>query len=520
MSRAKPGTGVRLWCAALALLGAAQAESRTLADIRREGELRICVAGSSADYYQSNGEDFARVLGVRAKTQVLPSWDHQFQNAQGVTVQDGTYEAALLASGRCDLYPNDLHMTAWRLQKMTLVPYFMTRTVVIARPQLRGVLRRPEDLAGRTASVQAGTAYETWLRSLNTTALKERPVVILTAPTAQSMRRVAERRADFTVIAAESAFKWVRDDLDNLDLLFATGDATDVGWGIGQNATGLAEALAQYFTDSRRVGSRLDLSWRKQYGISLVEYQLYSASFDDRSRVLALWSTWGIPIGSALAGVFLAMLFWTRRLRREVAQHRVDAKALRTSEELMAREAGRRKAVSELLLALQQVESLQAFGQAVLRELGRELPLGQGLFATVDDTHGVQPQAHYAGGGASPAETLAEFPTTISLVDRCIATGEPVLVEDPGAGYLRIRSGLGSGAPSAILVQPVKRAGRVVAVIELAVSQAFTPGQRQLIDAFEQIVAVSLVRFQHAPPQEEPQARGPAANDLLAGAPT
>ena len=513
--------GARLVLAMLAGLWLLPAQARTLAEIKQGGELRICVAGSSAAYYQTNGEDFARVLGVRAKTQVLPSWDHQFHNAQGVTVQDGGYEAALLASGRCDLYPNDLHMTAWRQQKMSLVPYFTTRTVVVAQPALRGVLRQAEDLAGRTAAVQAGTAYESWLRSLNATQLGARPVVIQTAPTAQSMRRVAERRADFTVIAAESAFKWVREDLDNLDILFATGESAEVGWGVGQNATGLAEALAQYFEASRRVGSRLDLSWRKNYGISLVEYALFSDSFDERARLLAVWSTWGVPICSALAGVFLAMLFWTRRLRREVARHRIDAEALRASEELMAREAARRQAVSDLLLALQQVESLPAFGQTVLCELGRWLPLGQGLFATVDAAHGVQAQAHYAGGGATPAATLVEFPTTMGLVDRCVATGEAVLVMQPGADYLRIRSGLGNGAPAAILVLPVQRAGQVVAIVELALAQDFAPGQRQLIDAFAQIVAVSLTRFQQALPEHAtPAPRGVVAGNLLAGAPT
>lgn len=490
------------WLAVCVLLWAVDVQGRTLAEIRRSDTLRVCVAGSSAAYYRINGEDFARTLGVRAQVTVLSSWDQQFLNAQGVNEADTSEEPALLASGQCDLLPNDLHMLAWRVKRMALVPYGMTRNVVVARPELRNVLVQESDLAGRRAAVQAGTAYDTWLSERNATAWARRPVVVQHAPTAQSMALVAQRQADFTVIAAESAFKWVRDDLEHLDLLFAVGEASQVGWAIGRNATDLREALERYFAQSRRVGSRLDLSWRRYYGVSLMEYRLFSASFDTRPQFGLLWSTWGIPVVSAIAGVLCAMLFWARRLRREVALHRVDAQALRRSQERMARETAQRQAVSELLLALQQVDSLQAFGQAVLREMARQFPMGQALFATVHAAQEVRAHAHYAGAGATPVETLAALPSTMGLVQRCLATAEPVIVERPGPDYLRIHSGLGSAAPAAILLLPIKRAGHVVALIEMAVSRALTAEQRALLDAFEPVVAASLGRFHQDAPTE------------------
>lgn len=502
------------WLAGAALLALSlQAQCRTLAEIQSDGELRLCVAGSSAAYYQANGEDFARALGLRSRTLVLDSWDQQFHNAQGATVQDASYEAAFLASGRCDLYPNDLHMTEWRKTKMRLVPYFLTRSAVVSRPQLRSVLREPSDLAGRTAAVQAGTAYENWLRTFSASLPKEQAIAIQTAPTAQSVRHVAEQRVDFTVVAAESAFKWVRDDLERLDLLFGVGEPTEVGWGMAVNARDLQQALAKYFAESQRVGSRLDLSWRKFYGVSLTEYRLFSASFDRRGQLLTLWSSWGLPLVAAAVGVLGAMLFWAGRMRREVLRHRTAATALRDSQEQMAHEAQRRSAVSDLLLALQQARSPEAFGQAVLRELGRQAPVGQALFATVDSAGTVIARAHYAGAGATPAQTLVEMPTTVSLVDRCVATGESVLVEQPGPDYLRIRSGLGNAAPAAIVVLPVRGADRITAVIEVAVLQPMAPHLWQLFEAFQPIVAVSLARF--AP--DEP-ASGPAVGAHAAAA--
>lgn len=476
-------------------MAAGSALGRSLVQIKDSQELRICVAGSSADYYRTNGEDFARYLGVQAKTVTLSQWDQQFHNAQGVTVQGDRYEAAPLATGKCDLYPNDLHITDWRKQKMTLVPYFTTRNVVVARPEMRSVLRAEVDLAGRTASVQAGTAYEGWIQRFNAGAGEHSPIVIENAPTAKSMQAVAQRRADFTVIAAESAFHWVRNDLENLDMLFPVGEAISAGWGISFEASDLEHAIQRYFTDSRRMGSDLDLSWRRKYGVSLMEYQLFSASFDESGKWHRIWMTWGIPGGAAIAGVLLAMLFWATQLRREAARHKLTLKALQQSHDQLTGEAYRRKAVSDLLLELQHANTLAAFARTVLHELVRHLPMGQALLVRVNEARAMQAVAHYAGSGASAEQTLSELPTTASMIERCIATGESVLIEAPGTDYLRIQSGLGHCAPCAIYLMPIKHAGCVVAVIELAATESIRSEHRQLLVDMEPIIAVGIQRF-------------------------
>ena len=476
-------------------MAAGSALGRSLVEIKDSQELRICVAGSSADYYRTNGEDFARYLGVQAETVTLSQWDQQFHNAQGVTVQGDRYEAAPLATGKCDLYPNDLHITEWRKQKMTLVPYFTTRNVVVARPEMRSVLRAEVDLAGRTASVQAGTAYEGWIQGFNAGAGEHSPIVIENVPTAKSMQAVAQRRADFTVIAAESAFHWVRNDLENLDMLFPVGEAISAGWGISFEASDLEHAIQRYFTESRRVGSNLDLSWRRKYGVSLMEYQLFSASFDNSGKWHRVWMAWGIPGGTAIAGVLLAMLFWATHLRREGARHQGTLKALQESNHQLTHEAYRRKAVSDLLLELQHVNTLAAFARTVLRELARHLPMGQALMVRTNEAGTMRALAHYAGSGASAEQTLSDLPTTASMIERCIITGEPVLIEAPGIDYLRIQSGLGHCAPSAIYLMPVKHAGCVVAAIELAVTESITLEHLQLLVDIEPIIAVGIQRF-------------------------
>ena len=93
------------------------AMGRTLEDVRASNELRICVVGSSAAFYQANGEAFARHLGVKAVVTPLKSWDDQFRNRDGQVVRDGRYLARPLENGECDLFPNDLHVLDWRLTK-------------------------------------------------------------------------------------------------------------------------------------------------------------------------------------------------------------------------------------------------------------------------------------------------------------------------------------------------------------------------------------------------------------------
>ena len=495
------GWGLVMACLALTL---SPAQARTLEQIKQSKELRLCVAGSSIDYYRASGEDFARTLGVQPRTTVLSNWDEQFWDTQNRMNADTHEEPALLASGQCDLFPNDLHLTQWRQKKMQLVPYFTTRYVVIARPELRDILHRPEDLSGLTASVQAGTAYESWLNDFNRTLASDRAIIIHTAPTAQSIRDVAQDRADFSITAAESAFRWVRDDIQNLDLLFTLGEPTEVGWAISRNAEDLRAALQHYFFASLQPGSRMNLLWRHNYGISLAEYQLFSSSLDTHPQWQVFWRQWGLMLLTALAVLALSIWFWVRRLRKEINNHRLAAQALKESQFAMAAEVARGKAISALLMALQQAEDLPQLAQSVLIEIAHFLPIQQALLATIDPLLGVQAQAHYAGEGKSAEHTLKSFSNHAQgLIERCISTGLTVQVERPDPEYLHIRSGLGQCSPASLLLVPIKRANRVLAFIELATLQPLTKPMREFLDEAEPIISVALARFQLSPAGED-----------------
>jgi len=331
----------RLALAGVLALAAVPAQARTLAEVRESGTLRLCVAGSSADFYQANGEEFARFLGVKPEVKRLARFEEQFQNAQGVTVRGEEYVPKLLADGSCDVFPNDLQIVDWRESKMRLVPYYNVRSVVIAHQDLAASLKRVADLAGRRAAVQKGTNYDDWLVRANAAELASRPVDVVHASTAEAVRMVADRKADFTIVGTEGALRWVR-EAPGLVVLFPVDEPLQAGWGILPVATLLEKELQRFFAESRRSGSGLGENWRRQYNVSLNEYELYAASFGEGKFDLRTFLAWALPSLGGLAVVLAAILLWNRRLQREIRERQAAEKALRTANERLdlAQDAG------------------------------------------------------------------------------------------------------------------------------------------------------------------------------------
>ncbi len=305
------------------------AQARSLHDIDATKTLRICVGGSAADFYQANGEAFAYYLGVRPEVRRLDSFDQQFHNDAGLTVREQSYEPKLFADGSCDLLPNDLHMVPWRESKMRIVPYYTVRNVVLAHPAQRSVLKSPADLAGRVAAVQKGSGYEDWLLEANENEFASRPVVIRYAPTSDAVRMVAERTADFTVIGTESAFRWTRSDMANVTTLFPVSTPVRVGWGVSNSATELAQALERFFVDSNQLDSLLDTNWRTRRQVSLMEYHLFEATFEEKEIDWPAVMRWLLPLVAAVLAFVAYILLSNRRLNKEVRDRKAAELRLR-----------------------------------------------------------------------------------------------------------------------------------------------------------------------------------------------
>lgn len=339
------------------------AQARSLEQIHATGTLRICVAGASAAFYQANGEAFARYLKVRPEIIQLASFDEQFHNADGVTVMDASYEPQLMTEGRCDVFPNDLHIASWRTQKLRLVPYYKVRKVIVARQELHTKLKELPDLMGRHAAVQRGTAYDTWLTLTNSNELAAKPVRITYAPTEESIRMVAQGTADFTVLGTDGAFKWVRGDMTRLSIQFPVDEAVEVGWGVQQSAQSLAAELVRFFAESERMGSELDNNWQRYYRISLMEYQVFQASFEADGIDLKTLLAWAAPMVTVMLALLVVMLVWSlrntnhRREAEEALSKNLEATIEAVAAALESRDpytAGHQRRVAHLAVAIAQ----------------------------------------------------------------------------------------------------------------------------------------------------------------------
>jgi hypothetical protein len=471
------------------------AVARTLEEVRASNELRICVAGSSAAFYQANGEAFARHLGVTAVVTPLKTWDDQFKNRDGQMIRDGRYLARPLENGECDLFPNDLHVLDWRLTKMDLVPYYTVRKMVIAQQRLRQSVRSPADLAGLRAAVQKGTSYDAWLNAENATTYSSKPIQIAHHPTLESVQRVSQGLADFTVTGSEGAFKWIRSgEYENLDLLFPVDDIVSVGWGIAPSAGDLRQALQRYFDDSLRVGSALDRSWQRYYGISRTEYKFFEQSLDTRAAEFAALRAWALPVGSGFLGVLAAMALWTGRLRREAVSHRQTADQLAHSQVALQQESGRRLQVAQIQLALQQAVTREAFGHTLLARLALHMGFEQALLCGVKGER-LRALARYAGAGESAETQLQRDSDVGALLEEVRRSRKPVVFEPQGGFGLHIRSSTASMVPATVLIQPILVGEDVVAVLELASLKKLSDDDLAILTDLVPFVAVSLDRL-------------------------
>lgn len=249
--------------------------ARSLEAIKNTNELRICVAGSSHELYTAMGLAFAEAIGIPATVKRLESWDRQFHNADGVTVKDAAYTPQLLADGDCDCYPNDMVMNAWRMKKLDFVILFQTRMVVVTHADRISEFTRLADLAGKTAAIQKGTSYHTWIEQQNASDLADNPIRVQFMSTDESMRAVDDKRVDFTIIGADGALNWTRNKIKHSSVAFPIGGATQLGWAFNKQDKDLQIAVKAFFEFQAQAGSQFDAIWNEKVGIPLSDFTLF-----------------------------------------------------------------------------------------------------------------------------------------------------------------------------------------------------------------------------------------------------
>jgi CheY-like chemotaxis protein/signal transduction histidine kinase len=97
----------------------------------------------------------------------------------------------------------------------------------------------------------------------------------------------------------------------------------------------------------------------------------------------------------------------------------------------------------------------------------------------------------YAVDGAEGAPER-RFEPGAGLVGQAALEDEMMVVADPPASYLRVRSGLGEASPRALVLLPLSHGGRVTGVLELALFNDLSEAGRELLSWARESVAIAL----------------------------
>lgn len=195
----------------------------------------------------------------------------------------------------------------------------------------------------------------------------------------------------------------------------------------------------------------------------------------------------GIGLLSVLAGQMLA-----RPVRRVLTRLFARLEEKRCEAE---NQVERRNTVAAITARMQQAQNPHELAYSLLCELAPRFGLGQAMFCLWDELSGqLSVAARYAGeDDGTDAQRTGSVPVAHSgLLGQCARDRRVVIVQHPGANYMRIRSGLGDAVPVSIVLFPVQYGGRLFAIMELASVREFSEDDRMLLADLEPIIALNL----------------------------
>ena len=94
--------------------------------------------------------------------------------------------------------------------------------------------------------------------------------------------------------------------------------------------------------------------------------------------------------------------------------------------------------------------------------------------------------------GTEAGQAAPSFRHGEGLVGQAALVDRVTVVTEPPADFLRVRSGLGEGAPRSIVFQPIMHVGRITGVLELALFRAWTDVDTELLSLVRDPLAIAL----------------------------
>ena len=172
----------------------------------------------------------------------------------------------------------------------------------------------------------------------------------------------------------------------------------------------------------------------------------------------------------------------------------VMGRALAALRELARKGSAQRQiaaSLSEISAELQAADGFIDLSERFFRRIAPMVGLANGAFYLVEEKSATM---RMIGGYAlAPGQDAGRsFARGEGLVGQCVADRRRLVLTDLPADYVRIGSGLGEAGPRCLVLIPVVRRDRLLAVIEMALLAPPDDAALALIDAFLPILAMTL----------------------------
>ena len=180
-----------------------------------------------------------------------------------------------------------------------------------------------------------------------------------------------------------------------------------------------------------------------------------------------------------------------REYRNELGELARDIEVLRAGAQQMEAQRWIKANLADISGKLQAAGSFTELAQTFLSRIGPLIGLGHGVFYVFEEE---QRRLRLLGGYAYQERKHLHqyFSLGQGLVGQCAMERAPIILTNPPSDYVRITSGLGDGVPRSLMALPVLHNDRLLAVIELATFEPFSPDQRGLLDDLMPILGMSL----------------------------
>jgi len=272
----------------------------------------------------------------------------------------------------------------------------------------------------------------------------------------------------------------------------------------GQPEIALRVDMDKYGTSINDVVALIELKTGKQIMDRLrllladfknVEIKLMAQRQAD-AKSTARISLWISVVGALIILAFAIVLVWIANSLRN------NTRSLEQERSKMEGQDWVKSNFAAISSRLSGLKDLQSFAEILMNELVPMVGAHLGLFyASQTDSNeqglnqqatGQQTRLTLMGSYAYKArKNLSnQFALGEGLVGQSALEKKAILLENAPGDYIHISSGSGDASPSTIIVFPILFEGQLLAVIEIASSQAFTPLQRALMDQVETNIGV------------------------------